>query len=54
MPEARSSPRASRLAASTTKLDHLDGILFLDRVESLVDDVFRRKVYAPPQEILEA
>ena len=28
------------------ELDHLDGILFLDRVESLVDDVFRRKVYA--------
>ena len=29
------------------ELDHLDGILFLDRVESLVDDVFRRKNYAP-------
>jgi peptide deformylase len=28
------------------ELDHLDGILFLDRVDSLVDDVFRRKVYA--------
>lgn len=28
------------------ELDHLDGILFLDRVESLADDVFRRKVYA--------
>jgi peptide deformylase len=28
------------------ELDHLDGILFLDRVESLVDDVFRRKTYA--------
>jgi peptide deformylase len=27
------------------ELDHLDGILFLDRVESLVDDVFRRQVY---------
>lgn len=26
------------------ELDHLDGILFLDRVESLVDDLFRRKV----------
>ncbi|MGZ5316337.1 MAG: peptide deformylase [Solirubrobacterales bacterium] len=25
------------------ELDHLDGILFLDRVASLVDDVFRRK-----------
>lgn len=25
------------------ELDHLDGILFLDRVESLVDDIFRRK-----------
>ena len=28
------------------ELDHLDGMLFLDRVESLVDDVFRRKRYA--------
>ena len=28
------------------ELDHLDGVLFLDRVESLVDDVFRRRVYA--------
>jgi peptide deformylase len=25
------------------ELDHLDGLLFLDRVESLRDDVFRRK-----------
>ena len=25
------------------ELDHLDGILFLDRVESLTDDVFRRR-----------
>ena len=25
------------------ELDHLDGILFLDRVASIVDDVFRRK-----------
>jgi peptide deformylase len=34
------------------EIDHLDGILFLDRVESLVDDVFRRRVYAdrPPGE----
>ena len=28
------------------EIDHLDGILFLDRVESLVDDLFRRKNYA--------
>jgi peptide deformylase len=27
------------------EIDHLDGILFLDRVESLVDDLFRRKDY---------
>ncbi len=27
------------------EIDHLDGILFLDRVASLVDDVFRRKSY---------
>jgi peptide deformylase len=32
------------------ELDHLDGILFLDRVESLVDDVFRRKQYKPQPE----
>jgi peptide deformylase len=32
------------------ELDHLDGILFLDRVESLVDDVFRRRVYADTPE----
>lgn len=29
------------------EIDHLDGVLFLDRVESLVDDVFRRQSYAP-------
>jgi len=28
------------------ELDHLDGILFLDRVDSLRTDVFRRKRYA--------
>lgn len=28
------------------EIDHLDGILFLDRVVSLVDDVFRRRSYA--------
>jgi peptide deformylase len=28
------------------ELDHLDGVLFLDRVESLVDDVFRRRSYS--------
>jgi peptide deformylase len=27
------------------ELDHLDGILFLDRVDSLTSDVFRRKTY---------
>ena len=27
------------------EIDHLDGILFLDRVASIVDDVFRRKNY---------
>ena len=31
------------------ELDHLDGVLFLDRVESLVDDVFRRRSYADSQ-----
>ena len=28
------------------EIDHLDGILFLDRVDSLKTDVFRRKRYA--------
>ena len=28
------------------EIDHLDGVLFLDRVESLTEDVFRRKRYA--------
>jgi len=32
------------------EIDHLDGILFLDRVESLVDDVFRRRSYAGESE----
>ena len=27
------------------ELDHLDGILFLDRVESLAHDLFVRKIY---------
>ena len=36
------------------ELDHLDGILFLDRVASLVDDVFRRRSYAPTSEREEA
>jgi peptide deformylase len=27
------------------ELDHLDGILFLDRVESLANDLFVRQVY---------
>jgi peptide deformylase len=27
------------------EIDHLDGLLFLDRVSSLKTDVFRRKVY---------
>ena len=27
------------------EMDHLDGVLFLDRVDSLATDVFRRKSY---------
>ena len=27
------------------EIDHLDGVLFLDRVDSLTTDVFRRKTY---------
>jgi peptide deformylase len=30
------------------EIDHLDGLLFLDRVASLTSDVFRRKRYTPP------
>jgi peptide deformylase len=30
------------------ELDHLDGMLFLDRVSSLTSDVFARKRYEPP------
>jgi peptide deformylase len=30
------------------ELDHLDGILFLDRVDSLADDIFRRRSYEAP------
>jgi len=32
------------------EIDHLDGVLFLDRVESLVDDVFRRRSYGEEPE----
>jgi peptide deformylase len=28
------------------EIDHLDGVLFLDRVDSLTNDVFQRKSYA--------
>ena len=31
------------------ELDHLDGLLILDRVASLATDVFRRKTYQPPR-----
>ena len=31
------------------ELDHLDGVLFLDRVDSLTSDVFRRKRFASPR-----
>ncbi|MCB0828767.1 MAG: peptide deformylase [Solirubrobacterales bacterium] len=27
------------------EIDHLDGVLFLDRVASITDDIFRRKTY---------
>jgi peptide deformylase len=44
------APRAIRAEgfearALAHEIDHLDGILFLDRVESVKDDVFRRKSY---------
>ena len=31
------------------EIDHLDGLLILDRVASLATDVFRRKTYLPPR-----
>lgn len=34
------------------EMDHLDGLLFLDRVASLKTDVFRRKRYTPPEQKL--
>ena len=46
MPRARSSRLGFEARCLQHEIDHLDGILFLDRVESLVDDVFRRRVYA--------
>lgn len=33
--------------------DHLDGLLFLDRVASLKTDVFRRKRYTVPEKVAE-
>ena len=30
---------------AVNELDHLDGVLFLDRVDSLTSDVFRRQTY---------
>ena len=47
-------PRASRVELRSQgfearcllhEIDHLDGLLFLDRVDSLATDVFRRKRY---------
>ena len=32
------------------EIDHLDGLLFLDRVVSARHDLFRRKVYQPPRD----
>jgi peptide deformylase len=34
--------------AVSHEIDHLDGVLFLDRVESPRQDLFRRKVYKSP------
>jgi peptide deformylase len=44
------APRAVRAEGFEARclaheIDHLDGILFLDRVDSVKDDVFRRKSY---------
>ncbi|MBA2240287.1 MAG: peptide deformylase [Solirubrobacterales bacterium] len=45
---ARGEVRCSGFEARCVlhELDHLDGILFLDRVASLVDDLFRRQGYS--------
>ena len=46
--ELKASDFEARVALH--EMDHLDGLLFLDRVSSLKTDVFRRKRYAhPPQ-----
>ena len=46
-PEARSYAASQGFEARCLQheIDHLDGILFLDRVDSLARDVFRRKTY---------
>ena len=36
-------PRSGAARCLLHEIDHLDGILFLDRVDSLKRDVFRRK-----------
>src|SRR5215218_7565262 len=44
--EGRLESRGFEARCVLHEIDHLDGVLFLDRVESLVDDVFRRQVYS--------
>lgn len=41
----RISARGLEAVCLQHEIDHLDGILFIDRVESLATDIFRRKRY---------
>ena len=41
--EARIDAEGFEARCLQHEIDHLDGVLFLDRVDSLTDDVFRRK-----------
>ncbi len=47
--ELRFDTDAFEARALQHELDHLDGLLILDRVASLATDVFRRKVYQDPR-----
>ena len=46
--ELRIEADAFEARALQHEIDHLDGLLFLDRVSSLTADVFTRRRYEPP------
>jgi peptide deformylase len=45
VPEGRAAQAEAGLRALLHELDHLDGLLFLDRVTSASTDLFRRRRY---------